>query len=243
VPFLQKIKAHTNAVINLTTGGSPHMTVHERMQPALTFKPEVASLNMGSMNFGLFPMLDRFKTFEHEWEREHLEKSRDLVFKNTYNDIETILRLGTENGTRFEFECYDISHLYNLAHFRDRGLVTGPLFVQSVFGILGGIGPHPEDLMHMRRTADRLFGNDYQWSILGAGKGQIALASIGAAMGSNVRVGLEDSLWIGPGKLAESSAQQVQRIRTVLEALNLEIATPDEARSMLALKGGDRVNF
>jgi uncharacterized protein (DUF849 family) len=243
VPFLQKIKAHTNAVINLTTGGSPHMTVHERMQPALTFKPEVASLNMGSMNFGLFPMLDRFKTFEHEWEREHLEKSRDLVFKNTYNDIETILRLGTENGTRFEFECYDISHLYNLAHFRDRGLVTGPLFVQSVFGILGGIGPHPEDLMHMRRTADRLFGNDYQWSILGAGKGQIALASIGAAMGSNVRVGLEDSLWIGPGKLAQSSAQQVQRIRTVLEALNLEIASPDEARSMLALKGGDRVNF
>jgi len=243
VPFLQKIKAKTNAVINLTTGGSPHMTVHERMQPALTFKPEVASLNMGSMNFGLFPMLDRFKNFEHEWEREHLEKSRDLVFKNTYNDIETILRLGTENGTRFEFECYDISHLYNLAHFRDRGLVTGPLFVQSVFGILGGIGPHPEDLMHMRRTADRLFGNDYQWSILGAGKGQIALASIGAAMGSNVRVGLEDSLWIGPGKLAESSAQQVQRIRTVLEALNLEIATPDEARSMLALKGGDRVNF
>jgi uncharacterized protein (DUF849 family) len=213
------------------------------MQPALTFKPEVASLNMGSMNFGLFPMLERFKTFEHEWERAHLEKSRDLVFKNTYNDIETILRLGTENGTRFEFECYDISHLYNLAHFRDRGLVTGPLFVQSVFGILGGIGPHPEDLMHMRRTADRLFGNDYQWSILGAGKGQIALASIGAAMGSNVRVGLEDSLWIGPGKLAESSAQQVQRIRTVLEALNLEIATPDEARSMLALKGGDRVNF
>jgi uncharacterized protein (DUF849 family) len=195
------------------------------------------------MNFGLFPMLDRFKNFEHEWEREHLEKSRDLVFKNTYNDIETILRLGTENGTRFEFECYDISHLYNLAHFWDRGLVTGPLFVQSVFGILGGIGPHPEDLMHMRRTADRLFGNDYQWSILGAGKGQIALASIGAAMGSNVRVGLEDSLWIGPGKLAESSAQQVQRIRTVLEALNLEIATPDEARSMLALKGGDRVNF
>jgi uncharacterized protein (DUF849 family) len=172
-----------------------------------------------------------------------LGKSRDLVFKNTYNDIETILRLGTENGTRFEFECYDISHLYNLSHFRDRGLVTGPLFVQSVFGILGGIGPHPEDLMHMRRTADRLFGNDYQWSILGAGKGQIALASIGAAMGSNVRVGLEDSLWIGPGKLAESSAQQVQRIRTVLEALNLEIATPDEARSMLALKGGDRVNF
>jgi len=198
---------------------------------------------MGSMNFGLFPMLDRFKNFAHDWERQHLENSRDLIFKNTYKDIEAILRKGTENGTRFEFECYDISHLYNLAHFMDRGLVSGPLFVQSVFGILGGIGPHPEDLMHMRRTADRLFGDQYQWSILGAGKNQIAMASIGAAMGSHVRVGLEDSLWIGPGELAKSSAEQVRRIRTVLEALNLEIATPAEARQMLALKGGDQVAF
>ena len=188
-------------------------------------------------------MLDRFKELKHDWERQHLENSRDLVFKNTYKDIETILRRGTDNGTRFEFECYDISHLYNLAHFLDRGLVKGPLFVQSVFGILGGIGPHPEDLMHMRRTADRLFGDQYEWSILGAGKGQIALASIGAAMGSNVRVGLEDSLWIGPGRLAESSAEQVLRIRTVLEALNLEIATPAEARQMLQLKGGEQVSF
>jgi uncharacterized protein (DUF849 family) len=243
VPFLEKIKGSTDAVINITTGGSPHMTVEERMRPVMQFKPELASLNMGSMNFGLFPMLERFKDLKHDWERQHLENSRDLVFKNTYKDIETILRKGTDNGTRFEFECYDISHLYNLAHFLDRGLVKGPLFVQSVFGILGGIGPHPEDLMHMRRTADRLFGDQYEWSILGAGKGQIAIATIGAAMGSNVRVGLEDSLWIGPGRLAESSAEQVSRIRTVLEALNLEIATPAEARQMLQLKGGQAVAF
>lgn len=243
VPFLNQIKAQTDAVVNITTGGSPHMTVEDRMRPAMTFKPEVASLNMGSMNFGLFPMLERFKEFKHPWEREHLENSRDLIFKNTYKDIETILRKGAENGTRFEFECYDISHLYNLAHFFDRGVVKGPLFVQSVFGILGGIGPHPEDLMHMRRTADRLFGDQYQWSILGAGRNQIPLASIGAAMGSHVRVGLEDSLWAGPGQLAKSSAEQVTRIRTVLEALSLEIATPAEARSLLGLKGANNVAF
>jgi uncharacterized protein (DUF849 family) len=242
-PFLEKIKANTNSVVNITTGGSPHMTVEDRMRPAMTFQPEVASLNMGSMNFGLFPMLDRFKTFAHEWEREHLENSRDLIFKNTYKDIETILRKGSDNGTRFEFECYDISHLYNLAHFMDKGLVPGPAFVQSVFGILGGIGPNPEDLMHMRRTADRLFGDNYQWSILGAGRNQIPLATMGAAMGSNVRVGLEDSLWIEPGKMAQSNAEQVSRIRVILEALNLEVATPDEARDILGLKGGANVAF
>jgi uncharacterized protein (DUF849 family) len=243
VPFLETIKASTDAVINITTGGSPHMTVEDRMRPVMRFKPEVASLNMGSMNFGLFPMLERYKNLKHDWERQHLENSRDLVFKNTYKDIETILRRGTDNGTRFEFECYDISHLYNLSHFMDRGLVKGPLFVQSVFGILGGIGAHPEDLMHMRRTADRLFGDQYQSSILGAGKNQIPLASMGASMGSHVRVGLEDSLWMGPGQLAPSSAEQVRRIRTVLEALNLEIATPSEARQLLNLKGGNQVAF
>lgn len=242
-PFLKKIKASTDAVINITTGGSPHMTVEERMRPAMTFKPEVASLNMGSMNFGLFPMLDRFKEFKHEWERQHLENSRDLIFKNTYKDIETILRKGTENGTRFEFECYDISHLYNLRHFLDRGLVQSPPFIQSVFGILGGIGPDPEDLMHMRRTANHLFGDNYEWSILGAGRNQIPLATMGAAMGSNVRVGLEDSLWIGPGQMAASNAEQVSRIRVILEALNIEVATPDEAREILHLKGGDKVDF
>lgn len=242
-PFLTAIKSQTDAVINITTGGSPHMTVQERMRPAMTFKPEVASLNMGSMNFGLFPMLNRFKQFEHEWEKAHLENSRDLVFKNTYQDIEAILRMGADNGTRFEFECYDISHLYNLSHFVERGLVKGPIFVQSVFGILGGIGPDPEDLMHMRRTADRLFGDTYQWSILGAGRHQIPLATMGAAMGSHVRVGLEDSLWIAPKQLAASSAEQVSRIRVILEALNLEIATPQEARQLLGLKGSQQVDF
>ncbi|MEJ2800968.1 3-keto-5-aminohexanoate cleavage protein [Comamonadaceae bacterium PP-2] len=242
-PFLTRIRQATDAVINITTGGSPHMTVEERMQPVTIFKPELASLNMGSMNFGLFPMLERFKTFQHDWEREHLENSRNLIFKNTYADIENILRLGQANGTRFEFECYDISHLNNLAYFVDKGLIQGTVFVQSVFGILGGIGGHPEDLMHMKRTADRLLGDRYQWSILGAGRNQMPLATIGAAMGSHVRVGLEDSLWIGPGQLAASSAEQVRRIRAVLEALNVDVASPDEAREMLGLKGAANVAF
>ena len=241
--FLPQIKEATNAVVNITTGGSPHMTVEERTKPVATFKPELASLNMGSMNFGLYPMLNRFQDFKHEWEVKHLENSRDLVFKNTFKDIEKILRLGNSNSTRFEFECYDISHLYNLAHFVDRGLARPPLFIQSVFGLLGGIGAHPEDLAHMKRTADRLFGDDYHWSILGAGKNQISLASIGATQGSNVRVGLEDSLWIGPGQLAKSNADQVNKIRHVLKGLSLDIASPDEARQMLGLKGSDQVDF
>lgn len=241
--FLPRIKQSTDAVINLTSGGSPHMTIQERMQPASTLKPEVASLNMGSMNFGLYPMLDRFTDFKHDWEREHLEKSRDLVFKNTFEDIETILKIGNANGTRFEFECYDTSHLYTLAHFLDRKLAKPPLFVQTVFGLLGGIGAHPEDLAHMKRTADRLLGDDWRWSVLGAGRHQLPLASIGAAQGANVRVGLEDSLWIAPGQLAKSNAEQVIKMRQVLEALSLDIATPDEARGLLDLKGGDQVAF
>ena len=241
--FLPRIKQATEAVVNITTGGGPTMTVDERMRPAAELKPEVASLNMGSMNFALFPMLARFRDFAHDWERAHLENSRDLVFRNTFQDIEKILGACRENGTRFEFECYDIGHLYNLAHCLDRGLVEPPLFVQSVFGILGGIGTHPEDLMHMRRTADRLFGDAYRWSILGAGRFQIPLATIGAAMGANVRVGLEDNLWLGPGTLARSNAEQVQKVRQVLEGLSLEVATPAEARELLALKGGDRVGF
>ncbi len=241
--FLPRIKQSTDAVVNITTGGGLGMTVEQRMRPAAELKPEVASLNMGSMNFGLYPMLGRFKEFKHDWERAHLENSRDFVFKNTFQDIERILSACRDNATRFEFECYDIAHLYNLAHFLDQGLVEPPLFVQSVFGILGGIGAHPEDLMHMRRTADRLFGADYRWSILGAGRNQMPLATIGAAMGANVRVGLEDSLWSGPGTLAESNAQQVTKMRQVLEGLSLEVATPAEAREILALKGGDRVGF
>jgi uncharacterized protein (DUF849 family) len=241
--FLPRIKQGTNAVINITSGGSPYMKVEERILPAAVFKPEVASLNMGSINFGLFPLLEKYKDFKFEWERTHLENTRDLVFRNTFKDIEYILTTLSGNGTRFEFECYDIAHLYNLRHFLDRGLVKPPLFIQSVFGILGGIGTHPEDLMHMKRTADRLFEDNYQWSILGAGRNQIALATIGASMGANVRVGLEDSLWAGPGKLAKSNADQVRIIRQVLEGLSLEVATPDEAREILQLKGGDQVAF
>ena len=241
--FLSRIKQRTGAVINLTTGGAPYMTVQERVRPAETFKPEIASLNMGSMNFGLFPMLGRFKEFRHEWEREHLENSRDLIFRNTFQDIEFVLRTLGDAGTRFEFECYDVGHLYNLHHFLERGLVKPPLFVQTVFGILGGIGPHPEDVMHMKRTADRLFGTQYRWSVLGAGRNQLPIAAEAASMGGNVRVGLEDSLWIGPGKLARSSAEQVRAARQIVEGLGLGIATPDEAREILALKGADRVNF
>ncbi len=241
--FLPRIRQASDAVINITTGGSPYMRVEERVRPAATLEPEVASLNMGSMNFGLFPLLDRFREFRHEWEREHLENTRDLVFRNTFKDIETVLAACRENGTRFEFECYDIAHLYNLRHFLDRGLVRPPLFVQSIFGILGGIGSHPEDLMHMKRTADRLFGDRYRWSVLGAGRNQVSLALTGAAMGANVRVGLEDSLWAGPGRLARSNAEQVRLVRQALESLSLEAATPDEARQILDLKGGDRVAF
>jgi uncharacterized protein (DUF849 family) len=237
------VKQQSNCVINITTGGAPTMLVEERVRPAAHYKPEVASLNMGSMNFGLYPMLNRFKDFKFDWEEPYLEGSRDRIFRNTFSDIEYILTTCAENGTRFEIECYDIGHLYTLAHFVDRGLIKTPLFVQSVFGLLGGIGPHPEDVAHMKRTADRLFGNDYQWSVLGAGKNQLPIAAQAAAMGGNVRVGLEDSLWIGPGKLAESNAQQVKAARQIIEGLGLEIATPDDARNMLSLKGGDRVNF
>ena len=242
-PFLKLIKQGTNAVINLTTGGSPYMSVQERIQPALVLRPEVASMNMGSMNFGLFPMLERFKDFKHDWEKPYLEGSKDLIFRNTYGDIETALKDLSASGTRYEFECYDTSHLYNLAHFVDRGLVKAPFFVQTVFGLLGGIGAHPEDVMHMKRTADRLFGDNYRWSVLGAGRNQMKIAAMAASMGANVRVGLEDSLWIGAGQLASSNAQQVQKVRTILEGLGLEIATPDEAREILQLKGASQVGF
>ncbi|WP_442487381.1 3-keto-5-aminohexanoate cleavage protein [Halomonas litopenaei] len=241
--FLPRIKDACDAVINLTTGGSPHMTVEERMRPAMEFKPELASMNMGSINFGLFPMLDRYAELEHQWEREHLENSRDLVFKNTFADIEKAMTLGAENGTRFECECYDIGHLYSLRNLLDRGVIGGRVFVQSVFGILGGIGPHPEDVIHMRRTADRLFGDAYEWSVLGAGSSQMRIAAQAAAMGGHVRVGLEDSLWLGPGKLAETNASQVAKVREILEGLSFEVATPDEARQMLGLKGADQVGF
>ena len=242
-PFLKVIRQRSDCVVNITTGGAATMTIEERLRPVVAFKPEVASLNMGSMNFGLYPMLGRFTEFAHAWEWPYLEGSRDRIFKNTFADIEHILATCAENGTRFEIECYDIGHLYTLAHFVERGLVRPPFFVQSVFGILGGIGPHPEDVMHMKRTADRLFGDAYHWSVLGAGRHQLPIAAQAAAIGGNVRVGLEDSLWIGPSKLAETNAAQVAKVRQIIEGLGLEIATPADARAMLALKGADRVAF
>lgn len=242
-PFLREIKRCANVVVNLTTGGSPYMSVEERVRPAAVWKPEIASLNMGSMNFGLFPMLQRFKEFKHAWEPKMLEDSHDLVFRNSFKEIAYALNTLNETHTRYEFECYDTSHLYNLHYFWQEGLVKAPLFVQTVFGLLGGIGAHPEDVTHMKRTADRLFGKDYRWSALGAGRNQMPVAAMSAAMGGNVRVGLEDSLWAGKGRLAASNAEQVSQVRRIIEGLGLEVATPDEAREILGLKGAAAVGF
>ena len=242
--FLPRIKQATGAVINITTGGGHGMTLEERTAAAMRAKPEMCSLNMGSMNFGLFPMLGRYKEWKYDWEPRYLEMTRDFIFRNTFADIERILKeLGEGCGTRFEFECYDVGHLYNLAHFLDRGLVKPPLFVQTIFGILGGIGADPENLVHMKRIADKLFDDSYYWSILAAGRHQLPLVSMGAIMGGNIRVGLEDSLWAGRGKLAASNAEQVKMARTIVENLSLQVASPDEARAMLSLKGGDAVAF
>jgi uncharacterized protein (DUF849 family) len=241
--FAPEIRRRSNVVLNFTTGGAADMGIEQRLQPALQLKPEVASLNMGSMNFGLYPMLGRFKDFQHDWEKPYLEGSRGRVFRNTFEDIEYILASCAENGTRFEIECYDIGHLYTAHHFFQRHLIQPPLFIQSVFGLLGGIGAHPDDVAHMKRTADRLFGDAYRWSVLGAGRNQLPIAAMSAAMGGHVRVGLEDNLWLGKGRLARSNAEQVRAVRQVIEGLGLEVATPDEARQILGLKGGDQVGF
>ncbi|MEQ8334181.1 3-keto-5-aminohexanoate cleavage protein [Nisaea sp.] len=242
--FLPRIKQSCDAVVNITTGGGHGMSLEERLAAAFTASPEMTSLNMGSMNFGLFPILDKMKDFQHPWEPQFLENSRDFIFRNTFKDIEYILKeLGEGHGVRFEFECYDVGHLYTLAHFADRGLVKPPFFVQTIFGILGGIGADEENLMHMRRIANKLFGDDYEWSVLAAGRHQMNFCTMAAMLGGNVRVGLEDSLFISKGKLAESNADQVAKIRRIVEDLSLEVATPAEAREMLALKGGDMVKF
>jgi uncharacterized protein (DUF849 family) len=241
--FLPQIKRASEVVINLTTGGAPTMSVEERMKPAVELKPEVASLNLGSMNFGLYEMLERYKEFQHDWERPYLEGSEDRVFRNTFRDIAGVLQACSANRTRFELECYDIGHLYTAQHFLQRGLLQPPLFIQSVFGLRGGIGTHPEDVMHMNRTADRLFGDQFYWSVLGAGASQMRIAVQSAVFGGHVRVGLEDSLWIGKGQLARSNAEQVAKIRRILEELGLQVATPAEAREMLQLKGRNEVGF
>jgi len=242
--FLPRIKQSTDAVINITTGGSHTMTIEERLAAPLRASPELCSLNMGSMNFGLYPMLAKYKEFKYDWEAPHLEASREYIFRNTFRDIENILdKLGKGHGTRFEFECYDTGHLYTLAHFLDRKLVTPPLFVQTIFGILGGTGADTENLLHLKRIADKLFGDQYLWSVMAAGRHQMPFITMGAINGASVRVGLEDSLFVGKGRLAKSNAEQVRLIRSILEPLSLEIATPAEAREMLALKGGDNVAF
>ena len=242
-PFLRAIRQASDVVINLTTGGSPYMQVDERIQPALRWRPEIASLNMGSMNFGLFPMLKRFSRFDHEWEPEMLRNSDDLVFRNSFKDIRFALETLNATGARYEFECYDTSHLYNLHHFWSESLIQAPLFIQTCFGLLGGIGAHPEDVAHMKRTADRLFGDNYSWSVLAAGRDQMRVAAHAASMGGHVRVGLEDSLWLRRGRLARSNAEQVRQARAIIENLGLEVATPDDARHMLSLKGADHVGF
>jgi uncharacterized protein (DUF849 family) len=242
--FLPTIKQSTDAVVNITTGGGMGMSIDQRLAAALLTSPELCSLNMGSMNFGMFPMLDKYKTYKHDWEAAYLESSRDWIFRNTFKDIEIIIeRLGKGHGTRFEFECYDIGHLYTLAHFLDRKLVEPPLFVQSIFGILGGMGADTENLIHAKRIADKLFGDQYRWSVMASGRHQIPFTTMAAINGAHVRVGLEDSLYAGKGKLAVSNAEQVRLIRSILEPLSLEIATPAEARQILGLKGRDRVGF
>ncbi|MEE2662001.1 MAG: 3-keto-5-aminohexanoate cleavage protein [Pseudomonadota bacterium] len=243
--FLPRIKQATDAVVNITTGGGHGMTLEERCAAALAVSPEMTSLNMGSMNFGLYPILEKNLDWKHQWEPEYLEMTRDFIFRNTFADIEWVLKtLGEEHGVRFEFECYDMGHLYNLAHFVDRGLIKPPFFIQTIFGILGGIGADIENLAHMRRIANKLFGEEnYEWSILAAGRHQMNFVTSGAIMGGNVRVGLEDSLYLGKGQLAESNADQVAKIKRIVEDLSLEVASPTEARERLGLKGGDMVKF
>ena len=242
--FLPVIKQATDAVINVTTGGGLNMTVEDRLAAPLIARPEMCSLNMGSMNFAIYPLADRYSAWKFDWEEPYLRGTDDFIFRNTFRDITRILKLlGEEHGTRFEHECYDVGHLYNLAHFVDRGLVKPPFFVQMIFGILGGIGPDLDNLMFMKRTADRLFGADYRWSVLAAGRFQIPFATEAALLGGSVRVGLEDSLYIGKGRLASSNAEQVAKMRRILEELGHEIATPAEARQILGLKGADRVGF
>ncbi|MBP7340432.1 3-keto-5-aminohexanoate cleavage protein [Niveispirillum sp.] len=241
--FLPRIKQQSDAILNLTTGGALGMSLEERLAPALRFQPEVASMNMGSFNFNISGAAGRHTAFRHDWEAPYLEGSKDMILSNTFRQIEHGMQVLGANGTRFEFECYDVGHLYNLAHFAERKIVEPPFFIQCIFGILGGIGSDPENLLHMRATADRLFGNDYYLSVLAAGRHQMPFVTMSAILGGNVRVGLEDSLYAGRGRLAQSNAEQVARIRRILEELSLEIATPAEARMMLATKGGDNVAF
>lgn len=241
--FLPRIKEECDAVVNITTGGGLGMSLEDRLAPALAFAPELASMNMGSLNFNISGAADKISSFQNDWEKPYLEMTKDFILSNTFSQIERGIRMLSEQGIRFEYECYDVGHLYNLAHFLDRGLVQGPLFVQGVFGILGGIAPEAEHLMHMRRTAERLFGDQHLFSVLAAGRHQMAMATTNATLGGSVRVGLEDSIYISKGKLATSNAEQVTKIIHILNELSIEVATPDEARALLDLKGANNVKF
>lgn len=242
--ILQRISAETDAVLNMTTGGSTYMTIEERLTAPLAASPELCSCNMGSMNFGTYMMIEKYRgKWVNDWEEDYLEASRSAIFRNTFADIETIMTKLGAGGTRFEFECYDVGHLYNLAHMLDRGFVKLPMFIQLIVGTLGGIGPGPENLMFMKETADKLFGKDYRWSVLAGGRHQLNMGTMAATMGGNIRVGLEDSLYAGRGRMAQSNAEQVSLIRNIVEGLTMDIASPDEARAMLGLKGRDKVNF
>lgn len=242
-PILARVKQASNAVVNITTGGAPTMLIKDRIRAAETFSPEMCSLNMGSMNFAFHPLADRYDAFEHDWEEDYIRGSEANIFRNTFADIREAATRLRPHGVKFEHECYDVGHLYNLKFCMDQGLFEAPIFLQFVFGILGGIGSDVDNLIFMKRTADRLFGDSYRWSVLGAGAAQMPLAATAVQLGGNVRVGLEDSLYISRGKLAVSNAEQVAKVRRIVEDLGAEIATPDEAREMLALKGGDRVSF
>jgi uncharacterized protein (DUF849 family) len=242
--FMPKIKAATDAVLNVSTGGGLGMTREERLRAAVATSPEMASLNVGSLNFGIFPMAERYSQWKHEWEPGFLEMTRDFIFKNTFADIEYVVKeLGHGHGTRFEFECYDLGHLYNLAWLIDQGWLEPPFFVQMVFGVLGGVGADLDNLQHMHTIAEKLFGDSYEWSVLAAGRHQMSFATQAAMLGGNLRVGMEDSLYLGPGELTPSNAAQVRKIRGIIEALGYDVATPAEARERLGLKGADRVTF
>lgn len=241
---LPRISAASNAVVNVSTGGGLGMSREERLRAATSVSPEMASLNTGSINFGIFPMMQKYDQWKHDWEPEFLESTRDLVFKNTFADLEYIVKeLGGEHGTKFEYECYDLGHLYNLAWLADQGWIEPPFFVQMVFGVLGGVGADLDNLMHMHTVADKLFGDDYEWSVLAAGRHQMPFATQASMLGGNLRVGMEDSLFIGRGELAPSNASQVRKIRTIVESLGRTVATPDEARHRLGLKGAEHVGF
>ncbi|WP_425083492.1 3-keto-5-aminohexanoate cleavage protein [Ruegeria profundi] len=244
-PFLPRIKQATDAVVNLSTGGSLTLSIQDRINPAKTFSPEMCSMNMGSMNFSFHPLANRYgdDDWKFDWEKDYVANSDQNIFRNTFRDIREAAETLAPHDIKFEHECYDVGHLYNLKFCVDIGLFKAPIFIQFIFGILGGIGPEVDNLIFMKRTADRLFGDDYRWSVLGAGGAQMSLATTASQMGGNLRVGLEDSLFISRGKLAESNAQQVAKIRRIVEDLGTQVATPDEAREILDLKGGDRVAF